>query len=215
MFALLVLTVLIGGGLYYWKVAPRPDVFPGFPGLPAVPASLRDAKTTGSVKTAFELHRDLRRRKISVSARDGVVTLRGRVASEAERARAAHLAASVPEVEEVANDLEVAEGNPTAKAEPAETGRTLGERVDDEALALKVRLAFSLSRPLADSRIEIDAFRRRITLRGTVPSAAARREAVEVARGTDGVAAVVDELDVHKDRHENRKGSARLDTPAG
>lgn len=158
--------------------------------LGAIGEEWQDAKVTGSVKTALSLNRNLRSSSIEVASDDGVVTLRGRVDSEEARARAEALAAEVPGVKQVVNQLQA-----TAAA-PSGVGRTLGESLDDQALEVQVRLALSLNRELAGTDLTVGSYRREVTLGGEVASLAQRDSALRTARETGSVSSVVDRLHV-------------------
>ena len=99
---------------------------------------LNDAKVTASVKTALGLNRSLRPYSIDVSSENGAVTLTGRVSSQEERARAEEVAAAVPDVTRVVNQILVG-----GSASAPSSGRSLGERFDDEKIEVGVRLAFA------------------------------------------------------------------------
>lgn len=188
LFALLVLVVLIGGGLYYWRL--------GHAGLPApeslseLGAQLGDVKTAGAVKGALALNRRLAPYAIEVEATGGAVTLRGALPSKELRELALRVAGAVPDVQSVNDALRVS-GEP---ATDDDGNRTLGESLDDEKLEVQVRLAFSLNRELKGTDIRVDAFRREITLSGTVDHPEQRGVAVAVAGDVPDVSAVRDRL---------------------
>jgi osmotically-inducible protein OsmY len=196
--ALIVLVVLVGAALYYWKGKPRSlegSIEETKDTLGDVGASIGDkiqaTKASASVKAALELHRELSPFNIDVDGRDeGVVALQGDVPSEELKNEAQQVAQAVPDVRRVVNELRV---NP-ALGPPAGGGRTLGESLDDRALEGKVNLAFSLNRQLQGSDIDVHAYRRQVTLRGSVQSADQRRLAVDVARRTPDVLGVTDEM---------------------
>jgi hyperosmotically inducible protein len=102
------------------------------------------------------------------------------------------VAASVPDVARVDNQVRV---NGALAASSGE-GRSLGENFDDHALEAKVKLAYSLNRDMNGSDVKVSAFRREVTLAGTVTSAAQRQLAVQIAQQTPQVAAVKDSLQV-------------------
>jgi osmotically-inducible protein OsmY len=151
---------------------------------------LRDAKLTASVKTALGLNRSLRPYSIDVSSENGVVTLRGRVNAEEERARAEAVAAAVPDVTRVVNQIQVGSGP------AASSGRSLGERFDDEKSEVGVRLALSLNRELRGTDITVQAYRGEVTLGGEVATEAQHQQALQTARDTSSVARVVDHIRV-------------------
>ena len=70
-------------------------------------AKQADAALSAEVKSRLAADKSLSAGAISVSATDGVVTLRGRVASSAQRAAAERDARATPGVKVVISDLEV------------------------------------------------------------------------------------------------------------
>jgi osmotically-inducible protein OsmY len=157
----------------------------------AVGDKIRSTKTTGSVKAAFELNRSLAPYPIDVSAEGDVVVLRGDVPNAETRALAEKVAASVPDVAQVRNELRVG----GAVAAPGDS-RSIGENVDDRAIETKVRLAFSLNRDLKGTDISVSSYRKAVTLGGEVGSEAQHQTALLVARDTAGVASVTDQIRV-------------------
>jgi hyperosmotically inducible protein len=188
-FALLILVGLALVGFYYWQVSlhgQRPT------SLEAVGRDVRDAATTAAVKTSLGLNRRLQPYAIEPSTREGVVTLKGEVPDADSRATATKVVEAVPEVRHVVNDLRV---NPALGAAHA-TDRSLGERVDDEALGVRVKVALSLKRDLKGTDIDVKTYRKDVTLSGQVSTAAQRQLAEETARDTSGVSNVTDEIKV-------------------
>jgi osmotically-inducible protein OsmY len=159
--------------------------------LKTLGAGLEDAKTTAAVKAAVSLNRGLRPHGLAVSTERGVVTLRGTVPEDALRTTAERVAASVPDVRQVVNQIEVSPS--AARVVPAD--RTLGETVDDRSLEVQVRLALSLNRALRNAGIRVEAYRRAVTLSGRVERPELRSEAVGIARETDGVLEVIDRIE--------------------
>ncbi len=182
----MILLALVGAGLYYSKLLPRGLLWKD---LGPVAQRLEEAKVTGAVKAALRLNRLTKDGGIDVSSEDGVVTLRGEVGSDEAREAADQVAAAVPEVRQVVSHLKV-----VRLPAPSPEGRSLGESLDDRALEVGVRLALSLRRELQGSDIEVQAFRRQVTLRGEVRSDPARRVAVQTARDTAGVIGVTDDM---------------------
>ena len=71
-----------------------------------------------------------------------------------------------------------------------------GEVITDGWITTKVTAKFADEKILKDSKINVDTSNRVVTLKGTVPSAAAKSRAATIARGTEGVVSVVDQLTV-------------------
>jgi hyperosmotically inducible protein len=66
-----------------------------------------DAAVTSQVKAALALHKEIDALKVNVDTVDGVVTLRGVVATESAKAEAERAAATVRGVKRVVNELRV------------------------------------------------------------------------------------------------------------
>jgi hyperosmotically inducible periplasmic protein len=185
-FAFLVLMGLLGGALYYWRTRPRG----ASPDLGQMGEDIRDAATTGAVRTALKLNRSLRPYDLAASTENGVVTLRGELPNENLRQDAERVAGAVPDVRQVVDQIRVG----GAVATPTPGDRSLGETLDDHALEVQVRLAFSLNTGLKGSHVDVSAFKRVVRLSGEVENEAQRRLALEVAGETDGVKEVEDGL---------------------
>ena len=185
LFFVVVVLVLLGGAVYYYQR--NPDKAPWKRGVASVQEKVETVKLGAEVRAALSLRESLKNLDISVSAEKDVVTLRGRVPSTEVSKTVESVASSVPGVRQVVNFLEIDNTAGTTGA-PASDDRTIGERVDDEALELKVRAAFKLDKVLADAGFEVKAMRRMIRL--TAPSATAeqKKRALDVARSIEGVA---------------------------
>ncbi len=191
LFFLVILVVAGAAALYYWKE--RHGAFTHGFGA-ALSEELSDARTTAAVRAAFRLNQALMDEAVSVSSEDGVVTLRGAVASAAVRSRAEQVAGATPGVRQVVNHLKI-----VAVLVPSPgDARTLGEGLDDRSLDVKVRMALKLNRVLEGSAIEVAVFRKQVTLTGEVATRAQREEALRTARETPGAAGVVDRLSLRK-----------------
>ena len=187
--ALIVVLALLAVGLYYWKNRPAGET--PRQALGAVGDRLRAAKATGEIKAALELNRNLKPYPIDVDVTgDGVVTLKGAVPREDFKAEAKRVAAAVPGVRTVRDEIRVDPALPP----PAESGRTLGENFDDKALEAKVKLAFSLNKGLDGTHLSVRAYRREVTVGGTVDTPEQHQLALKLAGETSDVMKVNDEI---------------------
>jgi hyperosmotically inducible protein len=157
------------------------------------------------------IHKDpsLKSRDVDVSVADGVVTLKGKVASEAQRRKAAQLS-MLPGVARVNNQLVVdleksttktIENKTKAGAEKAadktkEAVSTGGEVITDAWITTRVRGKFVGEDLLKDSKIDVDTKDHVVTLTGTVRTTAGRSRAVAQAKEVEGVHRVVDRLTI-------------------
>ncbi len=184
-FFILVVLALLGAAVFYYQK--NPDQAPWKGGVASVQEKVGTVKLGAEVRAALSLRESLKNLDISVSAEKDVVTLRGKVPNAEVSKTVEGVAASVPGVRQVVNFLEI---DRAAGAPVSGDDRTIGERVDDEALELKIRAAFKLDRALAAAGFEVKAMRRVISLSSSSATAEQKKRALEVARSIEGVASV-------------------------
>lgn len=185
-FFVVVLALLGGVAYYYLKLHPEKAPWKG--GVASVQEKVGTVKLGAEVKAALSLREALKNLDISVSAEKDVITLRGKVPSAEVGKTVEGVAASVPGVRQVVSFLEIDAAAGT-EAKGADD-RTIGERVDDEALELKVRAAFKLDKDLAGAGFEVKAVRRHLQISSATATALQKKRAVEVAKSIEGVASV-------------------------
>lgn len=97
---------------------------------------------------------------------------------------------------EIAEDA--AEKTKEVVADVAEKGKEIvsatGEVITDGWITTKVKAKFADDKLLKDSGITIETRERVVTLKGTVPTTQAKRQAAMIAGGTEGVLKVVDQI---------------------
>lgn len=73
--------------------------------------------------------------------------------------------------------------------------RSLGAQADDKVIA--VRVDSRISEALSDrAHVNVNSFNRKVLLTGEVPDQASKDKAVQLARSTDNVQSVVDDLEI-------------------
>ena len=143
---------------------------------------------------------------VDVEVHDGRVILKGKVESEADAERATRIAYEEG-AKAVLEDLDVRHGDryEHSRVERAYHGtvegakraaRSTGESVEDAYIHTKLKAKLLDSRELEGSDIDIDIHDHVAYLRGSVPTFEARDRALEIARRTDGVHRVVEDLRV-------------------
>jgi osmotically-inducible protein OsmY len=194
-------------------------------GATAVPASaqvnaIKDAWLVMKVHSEMVDEDVLNGSNIDVDVKNGVVTLQGTVPTEAARARALAVAKANDGVKNVVDQLKIAPAgadrmdraaDKTARAadkaedraqrageKTAAAGRSAGRAIDDGWIKSKIYAQFlaDWNTVLNDSDIDVDVDNNMVTLNGTVKSAEAKAKAVSIAKGTDGVKGVKDNLRV-------------------
>jgi len=152
-----------------------------------------DAMLTARVQSKFFVDPQVKGRNIEVTAQRGVITLKGEVGSEQERAQALLLARTSDGVARVEDHLVVA-----APAQPAESGAPA--RTDDASLTTTIQAKYFVDPIVKESAIEVSATNGVVSLAGEVPSEEARKQALAIARNTPGVGQVVDRMTVAASR---------------
>jgi osmotically-inducible protein OsmY len=131
---------------------------------------------------------------LSVNVANGVATLNGTVSTDAQKAEADRLA-RVPGVTKVNNEVKVDKDVDRTLTERAKSGLSrTGEAITDSWITAKVKWFFVGENALKGSDINVDTSNHVVTLKGTVPSAAGKARAVQLAKETDGVTRVDDQL---------------------
>ena len=186
-----------------------------------VACSQSDSGITTAVKSKMAADDTVKAYRIDVDTKSRVVTLNGQVDTARARARAVEIAKTTEGVTDVVDNLTVVAGvtppgglddaalnrardaaKDTATTADATVKRdtvgTAGSAAGDAALTTKVKTKFLADTAISGLKIDVDTKNDVVTLSGTVPTAAEKRKAVEVARATDGVKSVVDNLKVGK-----------------
>jgi osmotically-inducible protein OsmY len=151
-------------------------------------------------KIAFRLETNASVRKydLRVKVDNGVATLSGDVATAAQKAEAERLA-KVDGVTRVVNTIQVDPNEDKTVADRIKSGMSkTGEKITDAWITTKVKWFFVGEDALKGSDINVDTTNGVVTLKGTVASAAGKARAEALAKDTDGVTRVVDQLTIKK-----------------
>jgi hyperosmotically inducible periplasmic protein len=192
-------------------------------------AKMTDSQLADKVNSRIDADASLKKFDIDASANAGVVTLKGTVATAAQKARAerdAKLAGAAKVDNLITLDKDAGkgigtktkettekaaektkEGVETAGAKTKEAAKTTGEKskdavsktgevINDAWITTKIKTDFVGEDLLKGSDINVDTANHVVTLKGTVKTAAGRERAVAIAKRTDGVNKVVDQLTI-------------------
>ena len=186
-----------------------------------VACSQSDPGITTAVKSKLAADDTVKAYRIDVDTKDRVVTLSGEVDNAAAKARAVELARGVDGVREVVDNTAVVAGvtppgglDDRAAATTGQVARDADAKTDDAqkkasdaaegaadatkdaALTAAVKSKFLADTRISGLKIDVDTRASVVTLTGTVNTAAEKQRAVAVAKETDGVKTVVDNLKV-------------------
>jgi osmotically-inducible protein OsmY len=193
-------------------------------------AAVTDEMIASRVQAKYFLDSTVKARDIDVAAANGVVTLRGQVASETERAQVLTLARTTPGVQRVEDSLTVdaslgaapalpsrstpstgalsntpgtvgtggtptpTGASPTAPA-PAATA-TPNPTSTQNTLETTLKQKLAANSQLKAANLNVSARDGVVLVEGSVPTAAAKQQALSAVRGTHGVTQVVDRITV-------------------
>jgi osmotically-inducible protein OsmY len=154
-----------------------------------------DSGITSAVKSKLAADDTVKAYRIDVDTKDKVVTLRGEVDTSAARDRAVQLARTTDGVRDVVNVMEV---TPTAPTSGVAAREADGNLVGDAAITAAIKTKMLADTDVSGLKIDIDTTDGVVALKGSVSSALEKRKAVQIARDTDGVKSVKDELKIVK-----------------
>lgn len=169
-------------------------------GSPVVTAdSTQDADERLEDRVTYRLETDatLRKYDVKVDVEDGVATLSGDVATQAQRTEAVRLAKDVKGIVRIDDKIEVDADADVTLADRARRGLSkTGDAIDDAWITTKVNWFFMGEDALEGSSINVDTSNNVVTLKGTVRSEAGRARAKALAAQTEGVKSVRDQLTI-------------------
>jgi hyperosmotically inducible periplasmic protein len=179
--------------------------------------AIKDSWISMKVHSQFVPEDTLEGSDIDVDTNKGVVTLNGTVTAEAGKTRAAAIAKATDGVNSVVNNLKIAPAHSmTADAREAgakaadktkaagrdakdaakEATGTTGKAITDGWIKSKIAAQYVTEDSLDNSDIDIDVARGAVVLNGAVRTAAAKDRATSLAKGTDGVKSVKNNLKI-------------------
>ena len=180
-----------------------------------------DEQLSAEIATKIANHETLKADAVKVNVKNGVVTLSGVVGKDVDKTTAEQLA-RVDGVVRVENNLKSREKATDAVAGTAGTvasktkegaektvdaskkvaGKTKevfsksGEKITDGWITSRIKTKFMADDTLQASAINVDTRDHVVTLKGAVPTEAARIKAMDLAKEVEGVDRVVDALKV-------------------
>ena len=162
-----------------------------------------DPGITTAVKSKLAADDTVRATDINVDTKNGVVTLKGEVPSAAAKTRAIELAKATDGVRDVVDAIAVTPAaTPTSgmmdetRRKADESARGVGGTLGDAGITTAVKAKLLADTTVSGLNIDVDTTEAVVTLKGEVHSAVEKRRAMEIARETDGVKSVKDQLKI-------------------
>ncbi len=171
-----------------------------------------DVTITTSVKAKFTTDDTVKARNVEVDTEDGVVSLRGTVATQSEADRAVQIAEQVEGVRQVRSFLkvdtaEIPSDNADTSEELKQTAEKIGTKIEtgvdaaadktvDAAITAEVKLKLATDDLVKARNIDVDTENKTVTLKGTVSSKAEEQRAIQIAQAVDDVRRVRSDLSI-------------------
>jgi hyperosmotically inducible protein len=168
-----------------------------------------DSDITEAVKNKLKTDERVSASEIEVETKDGIVTLKGEVDTQADADRAIQLARSIPEVKSVNSNLKVEEvltnkdvkerleeGEEKAKKTVEKPSEGITGMAEDAEITAKVKMKLAKDDVLSALKINVDTKNGEVTLTGTVKSELEAKRAIALAESVKDVKRVTSVLTV-------------------
>jgi len=155
-----------------------------------------DAGITTKVKAKLAADSAVKATDINVDTKDRIVTLSGKVDSEAAKARAVELARNTTGVRDVVDNLTwmAAQVSENAPNPAGVAGAPSSQPVSDAAITAAVKSKLLADTTVGGLKINVDTRDGVVSLSGPVKSQTEKDTALRIARETSGVRDVLDNL---------------------
>jgi osmotically-inducible protein OsmY len=155
----------------------------------APPTANSDAWIRDNVKVTLLFHRSVSAGTTEVDVKDGIVTLRGNAASEAQKELTAEYAKDVEGVKDVNNLMIVSQTSPNIIT-------TIGATIDDASITAQVKLSLLYHRSTSAINTKVETNNGDVTLYGKASNAAEVTLATKLANDVNGVKGVKNRMTI-------------------
>ena len=137
------------------------------------------------VQTALVFHSNVNARNTEVSVKNGIVTLKGKALSPAQKELTTEYTKDVEGVKEVVNEMTL------AKSE-----KTIGEKIDDASITAQVKMTLMMHKSTGVLRTSVATNDGVVTVSGTARNDSEKDLVTKLAEDVDGVSRVVNKMSV-------------------
>ena len=155
----------------------------------AAPTANSDAWLRDKVKVALLFHRSVRAATTEVDVKDGIVTLRGDAASQAQKELTTEYAKDVEGIKDVKNEMTVSK---TSKKTP----RSMGEKIDDASISAQVNMSLLNHRSTSVLNTTVKTKRGVVTVGGKAKNAAEKDLVTKLVADINGVKSVKNRMTI-------------------
>jgi osmotically-inducible protein OsmY len=145
----------------------------------APPTANSDAWLRDKVKVTLSFHRSVNAISTGVDVKDGIVTLRGDAASQAQKELTTEYTKDVEGVKDVKNEMVVSKASSKS--------RTIGEKIDDSSITAQVKMTLLYHRSTSALNTKVETKGGLVTLYGKAKNAQEKDLATKLANDVNGV----------------------------
>jgi len=153
------------------------------------PTENSDTWVSMKVKGALLFHRNVSASQTEVSVADGIVTLRGEAATQAQKDLTTEYAKDVDGVKDVKNEMTVAKDS-------KKSGETMGKKIDDASITAQVKMALLSHRSTSALNTTVTTTDGVVTLGGKAKNSAEKDLVTKLVTDINGVKNVVNNMSV-------------------
>ena len=155
----------------------------------AAPTSNSDAWLRDKVKVALMFHRSVSSAATEVDVKDGIVTLRGTVATHEQKELTTEYARNVDGVKDVKNEI-------TVSSSTNKTPRSIGEKIDDASITAQVKMTLLNHRSTSVLNTTVKTKRGVVMVGGKADTVAAKNLVSKLVTDIDGVKSVTNRMSI-------------------
>jgi len=153
------------------------------------PAENSDTWVHMKVKTALLYHRNVSGFNTEVNVKDGIVTLRGEAANQAQKNLTSEYAKDVEGVKDVKNEMTVAKTS-------VKRDKTVGEEIDDASITGLAKMTLLYHRSTSALNTSVTTKNGVVTLSGKAKNAAEKDLATKYVNDVNGVKSVKNQMTI-------------------
>ena len=148
-----------------------------------------DSRIKYQVMITLLFHRNVNATETAIGVKDGVVTLKGKASSMAQKELTGEYAGDIDGVKEVKNEMVVL-------SKPGQAVRIMEAKVDDGSITAQVRMALLIHRSTSAVRTTVSTLKGEVTLKGIAKNEAEKSQVTKLVTDIVGVAGVKNEMSV-------------------
>jgi len=153
-----------------------------------------DAWLSAKVKATLLFHRNVSAYQTEVSTKNGIVTLRGKASSEAQKELTSEYAKDVEDVKRVVNKMTVTKTSVKPGETMGEKIGDVGESIDDASITALVKMTLMYHRSTSALNTRVETHDGAVTLSGKAKNAAEKDLFTKFVRDVHGVKSVNNQM---------------------